>query len=470
MKDRIGWHHLLFLLCLRINKMEDKKQHIGDWLEKLQRESWNLELLVSGFSIFLLIQASEGLLWVLDFVNLHIALSGNMEGVMRTLLITLILASWVLTFNLIVHVFLRGFWIGTVGLRSVQSNINLEELGYSEYFTEKLKQRVPTLDNMLERLDTLSSVIFAFTFLVVFMMLSMFLFFSALSLFSYFFIWGLTEYFSTDSGIGEILLNGFKIFVLFTLFLGLIYFIDTLSLGFFKKYQWVSKIYFPIYRVIGVVTMAGIYRSIYYSLVNRFSKNKIRIALGIYLILFFLIPFFKFDQYIFYPDNSSGFEISSNAYDDIREEDEFIRRASIPTQFVKGNLLPLFIRYQVRDNAVLNEVCENFKPEKNDGFNSGISFRNGNFRLGDPNTNEKNPEEALECLKDFYAVSVDSILMNTDFYFYTHPNRSERGIFTMLQTDSLSVGKHDIFIKKKKMNQEEEITAVDFTRITFWKE
>ncbi len=450
--------------------MEEKKQHVGDWLEKLQRESWNLELLVSGFSIFLLIQASEGMLWVLDYVNLHIALSGNMEGVMRTFIITLILASWVLTFNLIVHVFLRGFWIGTVGLRSVQGSIDLDKLGYSEYFTKKLKTRVPSLDNMLERLDTLSSVIFAFTFLVVFMMFSMFLFFSALSLFTYVFIFGLSELISSESDLGIMLFNVVKISVLFSLFLGLIYFIDTLSLGFFKRYNWISKIYFPIYRVIGVITMAGIYRSIYYSLINRFSKNKIRLALGVYLIMFFLIPFFKFDQYIFYPDNSSEFEISSNVYDDMRKEDKYIRTASIPSQFVKGDLLPLFIRYQVRDNAILGKICEDFKPEKNDGFNSGISYKNGNFKLGDPNTNEKNPDKALECLKNFYSISIDSILMDIEFYFYTHPNREERGIFTMLQTDSLDTGKHDIFIKKKKLNEEEEFYEEDFSRITFWKE
>ncbi|MFK7774159.1 MAG: hypothetical protein AB8F94_18555 [Saprospiraceae bacterium] len=450
--------------------MKDKKQHIGDWLEQLQRESWNLELLVSGFSIFLLIQASEGMLWVLDYVNLHISLNGNMEGMLRTFIITLILASWVLTFNLIVHVFLRGFWIGTVGLRSVQSSIDLDEMGYSEYFTEKLKKRVPTLDQMLERLDTLSSVIFAFTFLVVFMMFSLFLFFSALSLFTYIFIWGLTEYVSTDSGIGKILFIGVKLSVLFSLLIGFIYFIDTLSLGFFKRYKWISKIYYPFYRVIGVITMAGIYRSIYYSLISRFSKNKIRIALGVYLIMFFLIPFFKFDQYIFYPDNSSKFEISSNAYDDLREEDEFIRRASIPSQFVKGNLLPLFIRYQVKDNTKLTEICEDFKPEKTDGLNSGISFKNGNFKLGDPFVNEKNPEDALECLKNFYSISIDSTLINTDFYFYTHPNREERGIFTMLQTDSLAKGKHEVFINKKAINKEDEIIEVDFTKITFWKE
>ena len=37
--------------------MEERQQQISEWLDKLQRESWNLELLISGFSIFLLIQA-----------------------------------------------------------------------------------------------------------------------------------------------------------------------------------------------------------------------------------------------------------------------------------------------------------------------------------------------------------------------------------------------------------------------------
>lgn len=450
--------------------MEDKKKDIGSWLEQLQQESWNLELLVSGFSIFLLMQASEGILWVLNYVNLHISFSGNMEGLLRTLIITLLLASWILTFNLIVHVFLRGFWIGTVGLRSVQSSIDLDQMGYSEYFTERLKKRVPTLDNMLERLDTLSSVIFAFTFLVVFMMLSLFLFFSVLSLFSYVFLGLLPEYISTDSNFGNILFIGLKLLMLFTIFLGLIYFIDTLSLGFFKRYKWVSKIYFPIYRVIGVITMAEVYRSIYYSLISRFSKNKIRIALGGYLILFFLLPFFKFDQYIFYPDNSGEFEIRSNNYDDLREDGKFIRRASIPSQIVKGKLLPLFIRYRVKENTTLRKICEDFSPEKTDGLNSGISLKNGNLRVSDPFVNEENPQNALGCLKKFYSVSIDSNLVDSEFYFYTHPNRTERGIFTMLQTDTLINGKHDIFISKKTINKKEEIIEEDFAKITFWKE
>lgn len=60
--------------------------------------------------------------------------------------------------------------------------------------------------------------------------------------------------------------------------------------------------------------------------------------------------------------------------------------------------------------------------------------------------------------------------MESEFYFYTHPNREERGIFTMIHTDSLHKGKHDIFIRKRKLNEEEKFYEEDFSRITFWKE
>ena len=35
------------------------ENQIGDWLKKLERESWQLELLVSAFTIFLLIMAGR---------------------------------------------------------------------------------------------------------------------------------------------------------------------------------------------------------------------------------------------------------------------------------------------------------------------------------------------------------------------------------------------------------------------------
>lgn len=450
--------------------MEEKKEHVSDWLEKLQRESWNLELLVSGFSIFLLIQANEGIIQAFEYLNLHVELSGNVNGMVRTLLGILLLASIILTINLIVHVFLRGFWIGAVGLRSVQDKIDLEKLGYSEYFTEKLKTRVPSLDRMLEKLDTLSSVIFSFTFLIVFMLFSMFLYFSCISLYAYL-VNLFLDTLEDDNVLKEVLQMSTVIVFVVMLIMGLVYAIDTLTVGFLKKYNWTSRLFFPIYKIIGWITLAKIYRSIYYSLVSRFSKGVIRLGLAVYLLLFTFLPFFKFDQYIYYPDNNDNkgrlFNIN---YDDLREEDRYIWNASIPTQIVKSSFLPLFIRYRVADNEALKKVCPDFQPLKKEGLNSGINIGSEGINLSDPYIEEDSPEKALECFSDFYRVQIDSTMIETDFYFYTNPNEGEIGVQTMLDLKNLPRGKHIIKVTKKRVNRDEELKDRDYETIVFWKE
>ena len=449
--------------------MEENKPHQEDWLEYLQRESWHLELLVSGFSIFLLMGAYEVLTDGFRYINLNLALAPNLDGMVRSFLGISILATWVLTINLVVHVFIRGFWIGAIGLRSVQEKIDIEKLGYSDFFTEKLKERVPSLDTTLDRLDILASVIFSFTFLVVFMFLSLFLFMGSLSLFIY-----LMEIaFKTveqESTFGKVLTTVGIGLAFIYFFMGVITAIDTLSLGFFKKYKRLSKLYFPIYKIMGVVTMARIYRSIYYSLISRFSKNKIRIALCVYIVLFFLFPFTKFDQYIFYPDNGGDYKLYRNEYDDLRNDNSFIQTASIPTQIVKGSFLPLFIRYNVKDNKVLRKYCTEFDPKKKDGFNSGAYIGKDGIRLNEPYIREDAPEKALECLSTFYTIQIDSTVLSSEFYFYIHPNEEERGVATMLDVEFLSKGKHDLFVKRKKINKEKEIVDEDYTKIVFWKE
>ncbi|HFB99418.1 MAG TPA: hypothetical protein ENJ53_01305, partial [Phaeodactylibacter sp.] len=425
--------------------MEEKEIPENSWLEKLERESWNLELLISGFSIFLLVQAYDGLVNIFGYLNMHVALESNVNGTVRVLVGMTMLASFVLTINLIVHVFLRGFWIGAVGLRSVQRKVDFEKLGYSDFFTKKLKERVYSIDILLKKLDTLSSVIFSFTFLIVFMFLSLFLFFAFLSLFLYGVNIGL-DFFDENSTIYYVLDIVVKISVTVILFSGIIYAIDTLTLGFFKRYKWLSRIYFPIYKWMGVITMAGVYRSIYYSLISRFPKNNIRSLLLAYVMLFIAFPFVKFDQYIFYPDNGSAYKLSNINYDDQRNADAPVWKGSIPSQIVEGTFLPLFIRYNVKSNEVLQMFCEDFKPKKKDGFNSGIYVGKKGIDIRDPFVSEAHPEKALECLSNFYEVKIDSVEVATDFYFYIYPNDDERGIQTMLEIGGLSRGKHEIVV------------------------
>ena len=442
---------------------EPPGNQITDWLEKLQQESWNLELLISGFSIFLLIQAQGAINDFDELVSANYHFENSFYILVYGLLKTLKLGSSILTINLLVHILVRGFWIGAIGLRSVQKKLDFDQLKYSPLFTKRLSKKVLSLDVLLTRLDTLSSVIFAFTFLVIFMFFSLFIglaFFGGLS-----FIlrtmdgWtGAAAVLSVISGILMVLL----------LLSALIYLLDTLSLGFFKKYKWLSKLYYPIYIFWSFITFSFIYRGIYYSLINRFSKTKIRLFFVPYLLSIFFIPLHKIDHYVFFPDNNTKFEINSNYYDNMRKEGKWIGRVSIPSQLVNNKLLPLFIRYDVRFNEDVQKGCPDFKPTKEAGLISGITFDNSNISLSTPSVIEEEPDKLIQCLADHFLLYFnDSIPLTPGFYYFEHPNKGEKGLYTMLHLDSLSSGENVLLINRKSF-ENDTIKEVEYARVPFW--
>ena len=116
---------------------KESKSIFKEWLEKLQQESWQLELLISGFAIFGIYSARS---LITDFYffkeNEVIGEIGVFVGLVGFIFKT----GWLIFFiNLLVHVILRGLWIGAIGLRYVSQEIDYDSLGYSERFTSFLK-------------------------------------------------------------------------------------------------------------------------------------------------------------------------------------------------------------------------------------------------------------------------------------------------------------------------------------------
>jgi hypothetical protein len=135
--------------------------------------------------------------------------------------------------NLLVHLLLRGFWIGIVGLSSVSSKIDFDSLNFRGKFKRFIPENVKSLDELILYLDKISSVVFAYTFLLVFSIISVVIVFSiGLSTMGV----AVVNMMSTDS---SSLVVGLSIFlvlvVMFYFFMALIFFLDTLLFSYFKK-------------------------------------------------------------------------------------------------------------------------------------------------------------------------------------------------------------------------------------------
>lgn len=441
--------------------MAKEEEQIGQWLKKLERESWQLELLVSAFTIFLLIGASENFGKFLLEVNYIYSFNNSLLGLGVFFLSLIYTSIKVLTAFLIIHLLLRGFWIGAIGLRSVQPSIEYEKLNYSEFFLEKLKKKVIGLDRLVVILDELCSVIFSLSFLIIFMIISFglyFLFFGAVMVIL--------------DGIGSIGGEGFGKFMMGIMFItsiciflsGIIYLIDYFTLGFFKKIKWFSKVYYPIYRFYSFITLSFISRSIYYNLISKYSKKKIRLLYLIIAIILFSNWFVNFDQYQYFPVGDTHLVMENNYYDDARSEDDYVEKVSVESKYVKGDFMSLFLRYNPDDNQRINSNCPDFQPLKNDGFNPRLRMvvDDGGFFIRSENFENEDKEMLLSCLADFYVISVnDSIYNSQNFYFGEHPQKGQKGVLSIISTEAFNLGENVITIERSYVDDSDSTHVQD---------
>lgn len=453
------------------NKDTTKANQIEDWLKKLERESWQLELLVSAFTIFLLIQADIAFSDTLQEFQFKYDRNQNLLGFVWIFAGLLGICIRALAAFLILHLMLRGFWIGAIGLRSVQSNIDFEGLNYSSYFTKKLQKKVMTLDSLVILLDEICSVIFSFSFLVISILISFGTYILFLGL--------ITLIFNTIGGLVEgmaWLEEGAMVlawtFILLTVISGILYMLDYFTLGFFKKYNWLSRLYYPIYRFYGVITFSGISRSIYYYLISKFSKFKIRLAYLVALVLFVFTWITEFDQLQYFPSSYDETHMDNNFYDNLRSIDEYVEKVSVTSHEVDKNFLSLFIRYQASDNKAARSICPDFVPQKKEGWNTTMKFKfsSKGLQIRSQKFEKEDNAALLECLSGAFEISINnSIYSDLKFHFQEHPNKKQKGIFTMIPTTKLNEGHNELKVRRLEEVDEDNFEFQEFAYVPLWK-
>ena len=141
-----------------------EQQQVGKpkWLRKLERESWQAELIISGLAII----GSLQLPTLLDQAETYCLLNYDRD----TLFICYIAAVYwrILIAGLIVlfifHFIVRALWIGLVGLNSVYPGGFKPNERFSPHFQKKLREEFGDVDGFIQSLDRLGSGLFGIGF------------------------------------------------------------------------------------------------------------------------------------------------------------------------------------------------------------------------------------------------------------------------------------------------------------------
>lgn len=433
------------------------KSKLAQWLEVLQQESWQLELLVSGFAIFLLIGTYEPLL----DLGRKAQLLAEGSRVYAALLVPygILMAVWfALVFNLVVHVLFRGFWISTIGLRYVSDDVDFDFFRFSPVFDRFLRRRISSFDNYIERLEKICSIIFAFTFLIIFIIISLGCFLSLLAglnlLLSHWDLHGTTS----------------SIINMTIAITSVLYFLDFVSLGRIKRIRWLSKVYYPIYRFYGFITLAFIYRSMYYNLIDNKFGRWVGALLVPYIVLAMILASINFVTHAYFPDRSGKTVFSTVKYDDLRVEKTKTNAASIPSKYLNNGYLELFLPYNPSsDDKSIEALCPGLTPAKKTGVKlQGVVTINNIINW------KSDPDSLLNCMSQMHKIYInDSLMPPQRFRFYEHPKRDNVGLMTVIDVDYLDRGEHLLRVEtflQSFVNKRDTMMFRESAFIPFWRE
>jgi len=364
-------------------KKLEQKQFFSEWLEKLQQESWQLELLISGFALYGIWESHDYLYYLNDYINANS--TGFVNGALDILL-SILMIGWAIFFtNLLVHIILRGLWIGAIGLRYVSGDIEYSELNYSEIITDHLKKSVGDFDDYIERLEKLSSIIFSYTFLLFFLFLSFLLlvveFLVIMFAIGHFFLGSSTE----QNSIGVVIMG-----VLGLIFFLLLIFIvvDVITLGGLKRIKepTISKIYLFFYKIFSLLSLSRIYRPILYNFLdNKFTKRLFLFGVPYGICISLILPGFFLNNSNLSPIDSSlrsnegitaaRYTLNPFYYDDLRSNHyktnsrhKEIHYASLANYEVDDDHLKVFLRFRSRDSELFDTLSISHAPFSNPGI------------------------------------------------------------------------------------------------------
>ncbi len=436
--------------------MQDKKSGIKyeEILDELQVQSWQLELVISGFAIFGLFSALEPLR---EFAVAKSFEGSNFQSIfIKTIHITCILA----IFNLILHVLLRGLWIGAVGIRSVSGDIDFDELNIADIFKKHLKKRIGSFDKYIINLENYSSILFGVTFLIAFITIAISLNFLIFLFFMFFLAENDFLPFEVKAILGFTLFPAFIIGHLITI-------IDFIVPGIVKRSRDVAKVYMPVYKVFSVLTLSFIYRPILYNLLdNKFGKKIIYSLIPIYgvLVLFFSLEMNPSNFFNANDSSSTAFANRRNYKDVITKNKEFLRSTAIQSKTITDPFLHITIPYRkfIEDDIIVYDSL--LKPETDERtYKTGIDFIKFSR---EKDTTKIKTETYLKTINEMFHFQIDSATVASELLLTTNDN-SRLDLEMFIDLIGYKRGKHLLSIKTKKFKTD-TIASEDWVSIPFW--
>ncbi|MEM6964215.1 MAG: hypothetical protein AAF573_05570 [Bacteroidota bacterium] len=438
--------------------MEDKKL-IPDWLVEQERNSWQIELLISGGFIFTLVSLPEFLRHELLDVIIH-----NEEKTYIVLIFIFgVLFSRALLIGFSVNLLLRSIWVAFLGIHyAFPKGVDYSRLKYSKAFEEKLKAENNGIDRIL-KLEKYCSLSYSLAIIIIILS------FGVALVMTIFFV--LVDQFDwTDEMFNNPIIGYSGMLLVMMISFGLL---DKIFFQVLKKNQKWTQRFYPASKFISKITFTSIYRYEWFTLISNVKRWRLYLVTFSYFLLAFLLTIndlnvkdgvsanLKFDlfetrQYKNLPVNN--FYLQNDEYDNLLGKESFVEAVSIPSEEIHGHYLPIFITYKSYfDNSFQNFFREGiFEPQQ------GILKTRKEF--------DENGEKLQDILRQSFLVFIDDDQIDAEQWYYRkHAITNQDGFYTRIDISDLEDGKHELNMKFVGYWEKNNVDTFTMRWIPFWK-
>ena len=240
-------------------------------------------------------------------------------------------------------------------------------------------------------------------------------------------------------------------FMLIYVLSALLYLLDFLTAGFLKRFHWFSRVYYPFYRVFGWITMARLYRPLYYNLLNRKGGRKLIFLLVPYLTACLYVLSFRVgpNAYVVEPfyekEVNTAYVLDNTHYEDEPSESDPDGPLVIPSQIIRSSPLRIRVPIQSFYDAVVEATCPELPRQNETTLRSAMfsDFKRGFYRGGrliDSNQVYLNPE-VIACLTSAFALYLDDRRLSTEGALLHRPEKAYRNeLVTFASLDFIDAG------------------------------
>jgi hypothetical protein len=434
--------------------MKDSEKYYdrNNWLRRLQEGSWEPEILISGIVLYGLFQLLP-LIAELDHYLEHYGLLIFSRGTVNENSTAMLTVSVIwLIIGFISHLLLRSVWAAFIGLSYVyHEGVQLHKLRLRPRFRRHLSGQLE-YEPQIIRLEKICSSIFAISFLVFMNILGLLFLFMIIS--SLIALW--LAFFPESTNFSW--LNWILIPVL------LIYLLDYLTLGWLKRLPYFYRVYYPLYRVLSIMTLAPLYRNIYYGIATNHKRWKVIFFLGLFTLgsiagVIFLRGTAPRGSTVrttpelalqLRPDLDAAGAMYHGHYRD-QMGDEPSNKIWIPSARVEGQVLVAFVVHRtVEEESLIKPSCDYDSLSQVEGTNLD-SLK-------------------LACLKQFYRLEIDNKKVNAEMYYLVNKHTRQDGLMSYVDMTELPRGGHVLSLHYRFYSERADtIRSVKVAELEFYK-